>query len=123
MSGGDYGLRRQRNATDMKTLATSFFWTLVNEIYTGMMWSSIPGKPSFLTSTQRVSTVKVISYNINNVYTKQEKQNVQQLLLDYDLISLNEVKTSLPVTFPGYVTYRSKMVMEVVMGVGMVMKM
>ncbi len=54
--------------------------------------------------------MKVISWNINNVYTKLEKRNVQEMLLDYDLISLNEVKTSLPVTFPGYVTYRSKMV-------------
>ncbi len=64
----------------------------------------------FLDRTQRVSKIKVISWNVNNVCTKLEKQNVQQLLLNYDLIGLYEIKTALPVSFPGYVTYRSKIV-------------
>ena len=33
---------------------------------------------------------------------------VQSVLLNYDIISLNEVKTSLPVSFPGYVSFKSE---------------
>ena len=35
---------------------------------------------------------------------------MQQLLQNYDLICINEVKTPLPVSMPGYVTFKSKVV-------------
>ena len=41
--------------------------------------------------------------------TKLEKKSVQHLLSDYDIIALNEVKTSLLVLFPGYKSYRSNL--------------
>ena len=39
--------------------------------------------------------------------TKLEKIQVQCLLQEYDVISLNEIKTEHAVAFPGYVSYRS----------------
>ncbi len=54
--------------------------------------------------------IRILSWNINKVCTKFEKVHVQQLLLEYDVISITEVKTSLPVSLPGYVTFRSKVV-------------
>ena len=38
-----------------------------------------------------------------------KKQSVQQLLFNHDPIGLKEIKTSLPVSFPGYATYGNKM--------------
>ena len=61
----------------------------------------------FLIGPQHINTFKVISWNINSVKTKLEKKPVQDLLNNYDIISLNEVKTGLPVSFPGYVSYKS----------------
>lgn len=52
----------------------------------------------------------MISWNINGICTKLEKENVKRLLLDYDVISVNEVKTDIPVHFPGYITLKSKVV-------------
>ena len=57
-----------------------------------------------------MSKLKIISWNVNKVCTKLEKPHVQQLLLDYDVICINEVKTPLPVSLPGYVSFRSKVV-------------
>ncbi len=51
--------------------------------------------------------LKIMSWNINGVKTKLEKKCVQDLLLQYDVVSLNEVKTALRVSLPGYVAYRS----------------
>ena len=51
--------------------------------------------------------MKILSWNINGVKTKLEKTVVQNLFYNYDLISLNEVKTPLPVSLPGYVTFAS----------------
>lgn len=39
--------------------------------------------------------------------TKLEKSQVQSLLLHFDIVRINEVKTSLVVSFPGYVSFRS----------------
>ena len=50
----------------------------------------------------------MISWNINGTYTKLEKENIIQLLTNYDVISFNEVKANSRIAFPGYVTYRSK---------------
>ncbi len=41
--------------------------------------------------------MRIISWNINEVKTKLEKRCVQDLLLKYDVVSLNEVKTALRV--------------------------
>ena len=62
----------------------------------------------FLSGPQHLNTMKVMSWNINGVRTKLEKKNVQDFLRNYDIISLNEVKTSLHVSFPGYVSYKSE---------------
>ena len=51
--------------------------------------------------------IKIVSWNINGVKTKLEKKCVLDLLLQYDIIGLNEVKTTLRVSLPGYVSYRS----------------
>ncbi len=59
---------------------------------------------------QRVSELKIISWNVNGIYTKLEKQNVLNVLTQYDIISLLEVKTSLPVQIPGYISYRGAVV-------------
>lgn len=52
-------------------------------------------------------SVKFLSWNINGCRTKLEKKNVEALLVQYDIIALNEVKTHLPVCLPGYVSYMS----------------
>lgn len=44
---------------------------------------------------------------MNGVRTKLEKNIVQQMLSKFDIISLNEIKTPLAVSFPGYVSYIS----------------
>ena len=62
----------------------------------------------FLSGPQYLSTMKVVSWNINGVRTKLDKKPVQDFLRNYDIISLNEVKTSLLVSFPGYVSYKSE---------------
>ncbi len=53
------------------------------------------------------STLKILSWNINGVRTKLEKPNVENLFLKYDIISLNEIKTDLCVSLPGYVGFKS----------------
>ena len=45
----------------------------------------------FLTRPQNY--ISIISWNINSVRTKLEKQNVYNLISQYDIISLNEIKT------------------------------
>ncbi len=60
----------------------------------------------FLNQTQ-CATIKIISWNINGAKTKLEKAIVQSVLFEYNLISLDEVKTSLPVSLPGYLSLRS----------------
>lgn len=54
--------------------------------------------------------MKIISWNVNKVCTKLEKQNVFSMLSEYDIIALSEVKTQLPIHLPGYITYRGKTV-------------
>ena len=49
-----------------------------------------------------------MSWNINAVKTKLEKQNVYDLIRKYDLIGLNEIKTPLKVSCPGYVSIASR---------------
>lgn len=61
----------------------------------------------FLSETVRKRELKVISWNVNGVRTKLEKNVVVDMLKVYDVISLNEVKTQMPVLFPGYVSYKS----------------
>ncbi len=52
-----------------------------------------------------MKSVSILSWNMNSVRTKLEKDSVRDLLYKYDLISLNEIKTSLQVSLPGYVTF------------------
>ena len=61
----------------------------------------------FITRPQHGRTIKILSWNINGAKTKLEKKHVVELLQRYDIISLNEVMTPLPVVFPGYVSYKS----------------
>ena len=57
---------------------------------------------------QNRSNLKIISWNINGARTKLEKSHVYNFLSFYDVISLNEVKTGLTISIPGYVCYKSK---------------
>ena len=60
----------------------------------------------FLGGPQQARTVSIISWNLNGVKTKLEKDNVKELLYRYDVISVNEVKTPLSISLLGYVTYK-----------------
>ena len=59
---------------------------------------------------QKNNFLNIISWNINGVTTKLDKQNVNDFLTYYDIICLNEVKTPCNVTISGYISYRSKVV-------------
>ncbi len=48
-----------------------------------------------------------MSWNVDDVCTKLEKSNVQQLLCQYDIIFINKVKTPLPVILSGCKSYKS----------------
>ena len=48
-----------------------------------------------------------MSWNINGAKTKLEKPKICEMLLEFDIISSNEVKTPLSLTFPGFVSFRS----------------
>ena len=61
---------------------------------------------SFLNKPQ--NCIHFLSWNINAVKTKLEKQNVYDIIRNYDLISLNEIKTPLKVTCPGYISLTSR---------------
>ena len=52
--------------------------------------------------------ISIISWNINTVRTKLEKDNVSGILKEYDIINLNEIKTPLQVSYPGYVSIPSR---------------
>ena len=60
---------------------------------------------------QNNNLLSIISWNINGARTKLEQNNVYKFLSNYDLISLNEVKSSLDISIPGYVSYKSKNVL------------
>jgi len=49
-----------------------------------------------------------LSWNINAVKTKLEKTNVYDMIKEYDLISLNEIKTPLKISCPGYISLTSR---------------
>ena len=49
-----------------------------------------------------------MSWNINAVKTKLEKTNVYDMIKEYDLISLNEIKTPLKISCPGYIRFASR---------------
>ena len=59
---------------------------------------------------QNNSFIRIISWNINSARTKLEDNNVYNFLSNFDIISLNEVKSSLDISIPGYVSFRSKYV-------------
>ena len=61
----------------------------------------------FLGGPKQARTVSIISWNLNGVKTKIEKDNVKELLYRYVVISVNEVKIPLSISLPRYVTYRS----------------
>ena len=60
---------------------------------------------------QNNNLLSIISWNIKGARTKLEQNNVYKFLSNYDLISLNEVKSSLDISIPGYVSYKSKNVL------------
>ncbi len=57
-------------------------------------------------SQPRQHCLKVLTWNINGARTKLEKTNVLSWVCQYDIISLNEIKTDLSVDLPGYVGFR-----------------
>lgn len=52
--------------------------------------------------------LKILSRNVNGTKTKLEKWDVKSVLLIKNMICRNEVKTSLPVSFLRYGSYKSK---------------
>ena len=55
----------------------------------------------------QIRQLKIVSWNVNGARTKLEKSTVYNFLYQFDMIGLNEVKTDLPVSLPGYVSYKS----------------
>ena len=53
-------------------------------------------------------SLNIVSWNINGARTKLEKSAVYDFLSNFDIISLNEVKTPISIFVAGYVPYRSK---------------
>lgn len=60
----------------------------------------------FLSGPQHVNNMKVVSWTINCVRTN--KKYAREFLRNCDVISLSEVRTSLIVSFPEYVSYKSE---------------
>ncbi len=60
---------------------------------------------SFLRRPQ--GSISIVSWNINGIKTKIEKKNVETFLSKYDIICLNEIRTCLPLFFPGYASYKN----------------
>ena len=60
----------------------------------------------FLTRPQNY--ISIISWNINSAKTKLEKNIVSGVINQYDIICLNEIKTPLSVSYPGYVSIISR---------------
>ena len=63
--------------------------------------------PGFLGRPQQESKLKLVSWNINATRTKLDKHIVQSFLINYDIISINEIKTPLSLSIPGYKCYKS----------------
>ncbi len=61
----------------------------------------------FLGRPQHVRVIKILLWNVNGVETKLEKKHVHDFLQNFDIISLNKVKTPLTVSFPGCISYKS----------------
>ena len=57
---------------------------------------------------QNTNGLKIVSWNINGAKSKLENINVYTFLSSYDIVCLNEVKTSMHISFPGYVSFKSK---------------
>ena len=52
--------------------------------------------------------IRIVSWNINAVRTKMEKDGVLKMLQEFDIVSINEIKTPRCVSLPGYVSYISR---------------
>ncbi len=62
-------------------------------------------QPKFL-HQPRQYILQVLTWNINGAKTELEKPAILTWLCQYDIISLNEIKTNLNVSLPGYVSFR-----------------
>ena len=60
------------------------------------------------TPHQNNNVLRILSWNINGARTKLEQNNVYNFLSNFDIVSINEVKSSLNISIPGYVSYKSK---------------
>lgn len=56
---------------------------------------------------QHIHSIEILSWNVNGVKTKLERNCIQTFLLKYGIVCLNEVNTSLRVCLPGYTCLRS----------------
>ena len=52
--------------------------------------------------------IRIVSWNINAVRTKMERDGVLKMLQEFDIVSINEIKTPRFVSLPGYVSYISR---------------
>ena len=57
---------------------------------------------------QNDKALKIISWNINGAKSKLGNAHVYNFLSNFDIISLNEVKSSMYISIPGYVSFKSK---------------
>ena len=64
-------------------------------------------EPSSFLKGPQIYKLKIVCWNVNGVHTKIEKRHVQNVLYEYDIICLNELKTPLDVAISGYVCLRS----------------
>ena len=64
-------------------------------------------EPSFFLKRPQ-NYISIMSWNINSVKTKLEKTNVYNIINDYDIVSLNEIKTPLSISCPGYKSITSR---------------
>ena len=57
--------------------------------------------------SEQIKNLSIVTWNINGVCNKLENRKVREVLQSYDIICLNETKTSANFSLPGYVTYTS----------------
>ena len=57
---------------------------------------------------QNDNALKIISWNINGAKSKLENMHGYNFLSSFDIISLNEAKSSMYISIPGYVSFKSK---------------
>ena len=61
---------------------------------------------------QNSNLLSIVSWNINGARTKLEQNNIYKFLTNFDIISINEVKTSLDTSEPTFVVNKTILINE-----------